>query len=67
MSETYTVSGGLQVAGKMPGETITRKDLEEARCSDENIAALISSGVITLDEKPAKPTTSSTTKTKTGE
>lgn len=63
MSETYTVCGGLQVAGKMPGETITRADLEDARCTDENVTSLINAGLLELDTKPAK----STAKTKTGE
>lgn len=63
MDETYTVCGGLQVAGKMNGETLTRAELEAARCSDENIASLVSAGLIELDVKPAK----SVAKTKTGE
>jgi len=63
MEETYTVCGGLQVAGKTNGETVTRTELQAARCTDENIASLVSAGLIELDVKPAK----SVTKNKTGE
>jgi hypothetical protein len=66
VSETYTVCGGLQVAGKTNGEKVTRAELEEARCSEENIASLVGAGLIELDTKPAKSTTS-TAKIKTGE
>ena len=63
MEETYTVCGGLEVAGKTAGEKVTRAELQAARCTDENIASLVSAGLIELEAKPAK----STTKNKTGE
>jgi hypothetical protein len=63
MEDTYTVSGGLEVAGKMPGETVTRTELEAARCSPENIESLTSAGLIELNVKQAK----TPAKTKTGE
>jgi len=65
MEETYTVCGGLQVAGKMNGEKVTRSELEAARCSDENIASLVSAGLIELDVKPAKSGSKSLTKSLT--
>jgi hypothetical protein len=63
MEETYTVCGGLQVAGKGPGETVTRKELEDLHVNDENLQSLIGAGLIELDKKPVK----TTAKTKTGE
>jgi hypothetical protein len=66
MEETYTVCGGLQVAGKMNGETVTRSELEAARCTDGNISSLIVAGLIELTELSVKPA-KSTAKAKTGE
>ena len=63
MEETYTVCGGLQVAGKTNGETVTRSELDAARCTDENIASLVGAGLIELNVKPVRPVA----KIKTGE
>lgn len=63
MEDTYTVCGTLQVAGKSAGEILTQQELEDQRLTQENIASLVSSGVLELNEKPSK----STAKNKTGE
>lgn len=64
MEETYTVCGDLQVAGKLRGDTLTQADLDEARLSEENVASLVSAGLIEKTKSQAKSTTA---KNKTGE
>lgn len=54
MDETYTVTGTLEVAGHMPGDTVTRAELDAYRLTDENVASLLSARMIELNPPPAK-------------
>lgn len=48
---TYTITGGFNVAGKAPGETVTDEELDGS-----NIPVLIEAGCITPNKAPKAPT-----------